>query len=102
MTSVTPSMRGELTPRLCWRLVIDLDLGVRQTVEWYLDNEEWWGPLVARGGALNCLGNTVSRGPQSPLWGTDQPKWLAPLAFDECSRTTRLAREWLWLNPRQV
>ena len=29
---------------------------LRQTVQWYLDNEAWWRPLVDRGDALRRLG----------------------------------------------
>ena len=41
---------------LGWRAVFDLDSGLRQTVQWYLDNESWWRPLVSKGDALNRLG----------------------------------------------
>ena len=36
--------------RICaelgWRPETSLELGLRKTVEWYLDNEEWWRPLM--------------------------------------------------------
>jgi dTDP-glucose 4,6-dehydratase len=25
---------------------INFDLGIRQTIEWYKNNQEWWKPLV--------------------------------------------------------
>ena len=36
----------KLTTRLGWKPAYDLELGLRQTVEWYLGNKGWWGPLV--------------------------------------------------------
>ena len=36
----------KLTTRLGWKPAYDLELGLRQTVEWYLGNKDWWGPLV--------------------------------------------------------
>ena len=57
-----------------------LPRGLRQTVQWYLDNESWWRPLVERSGALNRLGNTRAA-VQSSLMGTDQ---------NEAASTTRV------------
>jgi dTDP-glucose 4,6-dehydratase len=39
-----------------WRPAHDLGAGLRQTVQWYLDNEVWWRPLIARGDALERRG----------------------------------------------
>ena len=39
-----------------WRPSFDLTSGLRATVEWYLDNEAWWLPLVEDGDALVRLG----------------------------------------------
>ena len=36
----------KLTTRLGWKPAYDLESGLRQTVEWYLGNKGWWGPLV--------------------------------------------------------
>jgi dTDP-glucose 4,6-dehydratase len=30
---------------LGWRPVVPLDRGLRETVEWYRQNEGWWRPL---------------------------------------------------------
>ena len=48
----------KLTTHLGWKPAYDLGSGLRQTVEWYLDNEEWWGPLLGEGKALGRLGLT--------------------------------------------
>jgi dTDP-glucose 4,6-dehydratase len=47
---------GKLTARLGWKPAYDLASGLRQTVQWYLDNETWWRPLVERGDALDRIG----------------------------------------------
>jgi dTDP-glucose 4,6-dehydratase len=39
-----------------WQPVYDFNSGLRSTVQWYLDNKLWWGPLVNRHGALTRLG----------------------------------------------
>ncbi len=39
---------GKLEKELGWRAAESFDSGLRKTVEWYLANEAWWGPL--RGG----------------------------------------------------
>jgi dTDP-glucose 4,6-dehydratase len=33
-----------------------LEEGLRKTVRWYLDNEAWWQPLLARHGVGKRLG----------------------------------------------
>ena len=38
--------------------VYDLASGLRQTVQWYLDNGSWWKPLVEGGNALGRIGLT--------------------------------------------
>ena len=30
-----------------WQAQIDFEAGLRQTVQWYIDNEDWWRPLKA-------------------------------------------------------
>ena len=39
-----------------WRPAHDLAAGLRLTVQWYLDNEVWWRPLIGRGDALGRRG----------------------------------------------
>jgi dTDP-glucose 4,6-dehydratase len=47
---------SKLHQELGWQPAYDLDSGLRNTVQWYLNNEEWWTPLIARGGALERRG----------------------------------------------
>jgi dTDP-glucose 4,6-dehydratase len=35
----------KLETQLGWRALEDFDSGIRRTVQWYLDNEWWWGPI---------------------------------------------------------
>lgn len=39
-------MRGDKVMSLGWRPLINWEEGLRRTVEWYLGNREWWGPLI--------------------------------------------------------
>ncbi|MTH80338.1 dTDP-glucose 4,6-dehydratase [Paracoccus aestuariivivens] len=41
---------------LGWRPSVTVEEGLRQTVEWYLANEAWWQPLLAREGVGQRLG----------------------------------------------
>jgi len=41
---------------LGWTPSVTLDEGLRKTVEWYLDNEDWWRPLLERDGVGTRLG----------------------------------------------
>ncbi|MDV4144223.1 dTDP-glucose 4,6-dehydratase [Shimia sp. FJ5] len=45
-------MRSELG----WRPSVTLDEGLERTVQWYLDNEAWWRPLLDRKGVGERLG----------------------------------------------
>lgn len=35
----------KLETELGWRALENFDSGIRRTVQWYLDNEWWWGPI---------------------------------------------------------
>ncbi|NOU35962.1 MAG: dTDP-glucose 4,6-dehydratase [Kiritimatiellaceae bacterium] len=35
----------KLETELGWKAREDFDTGIRKTVQWYLDNEWWWGPI---------------------------------------------------------
>jgi dTDP-glucose 4,6-dehydratase len=39
---------GKLTRELGWRPQVSFDEGLRRTVQWYLDREDWWRPLRDR------------------------------------------------------
>lgn len=42
---------------LGWRPSVTLEQGLEKTVQWYLDNEDWWRALQARDGVGKRLGN---------------------------------------------
>lgn len=44
---------------LGWRPSVTLDEGLERTVQWYLDNEDWWRALQAREGVGKRLGVKV-------------------------------------------
>lgn len=41
---------------LGWRPSVTVEQGLYRTVQWYLDNEYWWRPLLARSGVGERLG----------------------------------------------
>ncbi|MFE0013703.1 dTDP-glucose 4,6-dehydratase [Mesorhizobium sp. NPDC059054] len=41
---------------LGWRPRISVEEGLRRTVRWYLENDQWWRPLLARTGVGERLG----------------------------------------------
>ena len=45
---------------LGWRPSVMVEEGLESTVRWYLDNEEWWKPLLARQGVGERLGVQVN------------------------------------------
>ena len=51
---------SKLEDELGWRARENFDSGIRKTVQWYLDNEWWWGPLRQRyaGERLGLLRST--------------------------------------------
>jgi dTDP-glucose 4,6-dehydratase len=44
---------------LGWRPSVTLEQGLEKTVQWYLDNEDWWRTLQARDGVGERLGKAV-------------------------------------------
>ena len=46
----------KLETDLGWNAQEDFDTGIRKTIQWYLDNEWWWGPLRAARYAGERLG----------------------------------------------
>jgi dTDP-glucose 4,6-dehydratase len=47
---------SQLRLDLGWRPVHDITSGLRNTVQWYLENESWWRPLLDERDALGRLG----------------------------------------------
>ena len=41
---------------LGWQPSVTIDEGLEKTVRWYLDNEDWWRPLLDRSGVGQRLG----------------------------------------------
>lgn len=41
---------------LGWRASVSVEEGLERTVQWYLDNADWWQPLQARAGVGDRLG----------------------------------------------
>lgn len=47
---------ARMREELGWRPSVTLEEGLRRTVRWYLENEAWWRPLLARQGVGERLG----------------------------------------------
>jgi dTDP-glucose 4,6-dehydratase len=47
---------SRIREELGWRPSVTLEEGLRRTVRWYLDREDWWRPLLGRDGVGRRLG----------------------------------------------
>ncbi|WP_299846490.1 dTDP-glucose 4,6-dehydratase [uncultured Roseovarius sp.] len=47
-----------IATELGWRPSVTLEQGLEKTVQWYLDNEDWWRALQSRDGVGQRLGKT--------------------------------------------
>ena len=47
---------ARISQELGWRPSVTVEEGLEKTVQWYLDNEDWWKPLQARAGVGTRLG----------------------------------------------
>jgi dTDP-glucose 4,6-dehydratase len=47
---------SRIRDELGWRPSVTVEEGLERTVQWYLDNEAWWRPLLERQGVLKRLG----------------------------------------------
>lgn len=47
---------SRIRAELGWEPSVTLDEGLRQTVQWFLENEAWWRPLLERSGVGERLG----------------------------------------------
>ena len=50
---------SRIRDELGWRPSVTIDEGLEKTVRWYLDNEDWWRPLLDRSGVGQRLGVKV-------------------------------------------
>tara|TARA_R110002049_G_scaffold211354_1_gene382342 strand:- start:8408 stop:9448 length:1041 start_codon:yes stop_codon:yes gene_type:complete len=48
-----------ISSELGWRPSVTLEQGLEKTVQWYLDNEDWWQALLDRDGVGSRLGKTA-------------------------------------------
>ena len=47
---------SRIRDELGWRPSVTVEEGLEQTVQWYLDSEDWWQPLLQRSGVGERLG----------------------------------------------
>jgi len=47
---------SKIERELGWKARESFDSGIERTIRWYLDNEEWWRPLVEEKGAVQRVG----------------------------------------------
>ena len=50
---------SRIRDELGWTPSVTLEEGLRRTVRWYLDREDWWRPLLARHGVGQRLGRSA-------------------------------------------
>lgn len=50
---------SRIREELGWRPSVTLEEGLRKTVRWYLENQDWWRALQARDGVGQRLGVTT-------------------------------------------
>jgi len=48
---------GKVKGAIGWKQAETFESGLRRTVQWYLENEAWWGPVLSGGYRLARLGN---------------------------------------------
>lgn len=49
---------SRIRDELGWRPSVTVEEGLEKTVQWYLDNEDWWKPLLERSGVGERLGTS--------------------------------------------
>ena len=47
MTADMPSIPTKLETELGWKPKYNFDTGIQQTIQWYLDNEDWWKHILS-------------------------------------------------------
>ena len=50
---------SRIRDELGWRPSVTVEQGLEKTVQWYLDNEDWWRALQSRDGVGERLGVTA-------------------------------------------
>ncbi|MBC7138830.1 MAG: dTDP-glucose 4,6-dehydratase [Defluviimonas sp.] len=60
---------SRIRAELGWRPSVTVEEGLRRTVQWYLDNEDWWRPLQDRHG----VGQRLGTGNAAPDQGGARP-----------------------------
>ena len=50
---------SRIRKELGWRPSVSIQLGLEKTVQWYLDNEDWWKPLQKRASVGKRLGTKI-------------------------------------------
>ena len=50
---------SRIRTELGWCPSVTVEEGLEKTIQWYLDNEEWWRPLLGRPGVGQRLGNKL-------------------------------------------
>ena len=50
---------GRIRDELGWRPSVTVEEGLERTVQWYLDNPNWWQPLLRRSGVGQRLGTKL-------------------------------------------
>ena len=50
---------SRIRDELDWRPSVTVEEGLERTVQWYLDNEDWWRPLLQRSGVGERLGTST-------------------------------------------
>lgn len=51
----------KIESELGWRQSVDFDRGLAATVDWYLENEDWWRQILSRGYRADRLGAAAPR-----------------------------------------
>jgi dTDP-glucose 4,6-dehydratase len=47
---------ARITRELGWQPSVTVEEGLRRTVHWYLDNPDWWAPLLGLDGVGSRMG----------------------------------------------
>ena len=79
MTRAMPSTPRASATELGWRPSVTVEEGLERTVRWYLENEAWWRPLLARRAWAKRLGTAHAH---DRLWSlATRAKWRRAAAL---------------------